>query len=159
MADDTVRTEVTHPDAVRHGIDNDPNNDPEKAAVLGGVGGAVVGAAAGAMAGPVGAVAGAVIGGLVGAGGSGIAVGAVDRIDNDNTVSGLGNTPPEPGDPTGTVVTGPDGRPYVARGPAEGDGVPKAYPEDLYLPREDEIEVKPNLGSDQPPARPPGSPA
>jgi hypothetical protein len=79
-------------DNVQHGIDDDPNNDAEKGAALGGLGGAAVGAAAGAMAGPVGAVVGAVVGGLSGAGASGLAVGAVDRVDNDNTVSGLGSS-------------------------------------------------------------------
>ncbi len=78
-------------DQVQHGIDDDPNNDAEKGATLGGLGGAAVGAAAGAMAGPIGAVVGAVVGGLSGAGASGLAVGAVDRVDNDNTVSGVGH--------------------------------------------------------------------
>ena len=77
-------------DNIQHGIDNDPNNDAEKGAKLGGVGGAVTGALAGAMAGPVGAVIGAVVGGVAGAGLSGAAVAAVDRVDNDNTVSGIG---------------------------------------------------------------------
>jgi len=78
-------------DRIQHGIDNDPNNDAEKGATLGGIGGAVTGAIAGAMAGPVGAVIGAVVGGVAGAGLSGAAVGVVDRIDNDNNVSGIGN--------------------------------------------------------------------
>jgi hypothetical protein len=77
-------------DQVQHGIDDDPNNDAEKGAALGGLGGAAVGAVAGAAAGPVGAIVGAVVGGLTGAGASGLAVGAVDRVDNDNTVSGVG---------------------------------------------------------------------
>jgi uncharacterized protein YcfJ len=38
----------------------------------------------------VGTVVGAVSGGLIGAGASGLAVGAVDRVDNDNTVTGVG---------------------------------------------------------------------
>ncbi len=78
-------------DKVQHGIDDDPNNDAEKGATLGGVGGAVTGAVAGAVAGPVGAVIGAVVGGLAGAGLSGAAVGAVDRVDNDNNISGVGS--------------------------------------------------------------------
>lgn len=78
-------------DNVQHGIDDDPTGDAEKGAKLGGVGGAVTGAVAGAMAGPVGAVAGAIIGGVAGAIGSGAAVAAVDRVDNDNTVSGIGH--------------------------------------------------------------------
>lgn len=77
-------------DNIQHGIDDDPNNDAEKGATLGGLGGAVVGAAAGAAAGPVGAIVGAVVGGLAGAGASGMAVAAVDSVDNDNTVSGVG---------------------------------------------------------------------
>jgi hypothetical protein len=78
-------------DNVQHGIDDDPNNDAEKGAALGGIGGAVVGGLAGATAGPVGAVVGAVAGAAAGAAGSGVAVGAVDRVDNDNTVTGVGD--------------------------------------------------------------------
>lgn len=78
-------------DRVQHGIDDDPNNDAEKGATLGGIGGAVTGAVAGAMAGPVGAVIGAVVGGVAGAGLSGAAVGVVDRVDNDNNISGIGD--------------------------------------------------------------------
>jgi len=78
-------------DKVQHGIDDDPTNDAEKGATLGGIGGAVTGAVAGAMAGPVGAVVGAVVGGIAGAGLSGAAVGVVDRIDNDNNISGVGD--------------------------------------------------------------------
>ena len=44
----------------------------------------------GAAAGPVGAAVGAVVGGLAGALGSGAAVAAVDQVDNDNTVTGVG---------------------------------------------------------------------
>lgn len=79
-------------DHVQHGIDDDPTHDAEKGAAIGGVGGAVVGATAGSMMGPVGTVIGAVVGGLAGAGASGAAVAAVDQVDNDNTVSGLGET-------------------------------------------------------------------
>ncbi len=78
-------------DNIQHGIDDDPKNDAEKGAALGGLGGAAVGAVAGAAAGPVGAVVGAVAGGLAGAGASGAAVAAVDQVDNDNTVTGLGD--------------------------------------------------------------------
>lgn len=74
---------------IHHGIDNDPNNDATKGAVLGGIGGAVTGAIAGSMTGPVGAIIGAAIGGAAGAAGSGAAVNAVDRVDNDNTITGL----------------------------------------------------------------------
>lgn len=79
-------------DNVQHGIDDNPNNDAEKGATLGGLGGAAVGAAAGSAVGPVGTVVGAVVGGLAGAGASGAAVAAVDQVDNDNTVTGLGDS-------------------------------------------------------------------
>lgn len=78
-------------DGIQHGIDDNPHDDPKKGAALGGVGGAVVGAAAGAMVGPVGAVIGAVVGGVTGAAASGAAVAAIDDIDNDNNISGLGD--------------------------------------------------------------------
>ena len=71
-------------DNVQHGIDDNPHNDATKGAVAGGLGGAAVGALAG---GPVGAVVGAVAGAI----GSGAGVAAVDQVDNDNTVSGLGD--------------------------------------------------------------------
>jgi len=72
-------------------VDNNvPTGDAEKGATLGGIGGVVTGAVAGAAAGPVGMVAGAVIGGVAGAVASGAAVAAIDRVDNDNTVSGVG---------------------------------------------------------------------
>jgi len=78
-------------DNIQHGIDDNPHNDAEKGAALGGIGGAAVGAIAGAAVGPVGAIVGAVVGGLAGAGASGAAVAAVDQVDNDNTVSGVGS--------------------------------------------------------------------
>lgn len=78
-------------DQVQHGIDHNPNNDPQKGATLGGLGGAAVGAAVGSMVDPVGTIDGAIVGGLGGAVGSGAAVAAVDSMDNDNTVTGLGN--------------------------------------------------------------------
>jgi len=81
-------------DNTQYGIDNDTTNDAEKGAALGGLGGAAVGAAAGSLAGPLGTVLGAVAGGLIGAGASGAAVAAVDQIDNDATVSGLGDGTP-----------------------------------------------------------------
>ena len=71
-------------DGVQHGIDDNPNNDATKGAVAGGLGGAVVGGLAG---GPIGAIVGAV----AGAAASGAGVAAVDQVDNDNTISGLGN--------------------------------------------------------------------
>lgn len=70
-------------DNIQHGIDDNPHNDAEKGAVAGGIGGAVVGGLAG---GPVGAVVGAVGGAVA----SGAGVAAVDRVDNDNTVTGVG---------------------------------------------------------------------
>ncbi|MCC2669486.1 MAG: hypothetical protein K0Q72_1957 [Armatimonadetes bacterium] len=78
-------------DNIQHGIDDDPHNDAKKGAKLGGAGGAAVGAAAGAAMGPVGAVIGAVAGGVAGAVGSGAAVAAVDEVDNDDNVTGLGH--------------------------------------------------------------------
>ncbi|RYG27875.1 hypothetical protein EON81_29445, partial [bacterium] len=77
-------------DNIQHGIDDNPTGDAEKGAKLGGVGGAVTGLVAGAAAGPVGAVIGAVVGGVAGAVASGAAVAAVDRVDNDNTITGIG---------------------------------------------------------------------
>jgi len=78
-------------DTIQHGIDDSRTGDAEKGATLGGIGGAVTGAIAGAAAGPIGAVAGAIIGGVAGAVASGAAVAAVDRVDNDNTISGVGD--------------------------------------------------------------------
>jgi hypothetical protein len=78
-------------DGIQHGIDDDPNNDAVKGAALGGIGGMAVGAAAGAATGMVGAILGAVVGGAVGAVTSGAAVGAIDQIDNDDTVAGYGD--------------------------------------------------------------------
>lgn len=71
-------------DNIQHGIDDNPHGDSTKGAALGGVGGAVVGGLAG---GPVGAVVGAV----AGAAASGAGVAAVDEVDNDNTVTGVGD--------------------------------------------------------------------
>ncbi len=90
MTDDRELEKI---DDVQYGLDDDPNNDAEKGAALGGLGGAATGAVAGSLLGPGGAIAGAVIGGLAGAAGSGLAVGAVDRVDNDATISGIGKTP------------------------------------------------------------------
>ena len=77
-------------DNIQHGIDNNPNDDAKKGAALGGVGGAVTGAIAGSAAGPLGTIAGAVIGGAVGGVASGAAVHEVDKVDNDNTITGVG---------------------------------------------------------------------
>lgn len=78
-ADDLRTTD----DGIQHGIDDNPNHDAEKGAVGGAVGGAIVGGLAG---GPIGAVIGAVAGGAA----SGAGVAAVDKVDNDDTVTGLG---------------------------------------------------------------------
>lgn len=77
-------------DNVQHGIDDDSSGDAAKGAALGGLGGAAVGAAAGSLVGPVGTLIGAAVGAISGAVGSGAAVAAVDAVDNDNTVSGVG---------------------------------------------------------------------
>ena len=71
-------------DNIQHGIDDNPRGDATKGAALGGVGGAIVGGLAG---GPAGAVVGAVAGAAASAAG----VGAVDRVDNDNNVTGVGD--------------------------------------------------------------------
>jgi hypothetical protein len=83
--------DASHPAVTGTGVgDNrDETGDSDKAAAMGAVGGAVVGAAAGSLLGPAGAVLGAVGGALAAAGASGLAVDAVDRVDNDNTASGL----------------------------------------------------------------------
>lgn len=71
------------------GDNRDETGDPDIAAGVGGLGGAIVGAVAGAMLGPAGALAGAVVGGLAAGGLSGVAVDAIDRNDDDTTLSGL----------------------------------------------------------------------
>jgi hypothetical protein len=91
VVEPTTETTVV-PDAdIQHGIDDNPVGDGEKGAKLGAIGGAVTGAAAGSMTGPVGAVVGAVVGAIAGGVGSGAAVAAVDRHDNDNNISGVGD--------------------------------------------------------------------
>jgi hypothetical protein len=91
MADEIRNDKDLNDDGIQHGIDDDPNNDPKKARNIGAVGGAVTGGIAGAAAGPVGAIGGAVVGGVVGAFGSQAAVSAVDKVDNDNNMTGLGD--------------------------------------------------------------------
>ena len=81
----------TNNDAVQHGIDDNPNDDPKKGLELGALGGGAVGAIAGAALGPLGMIVGALVGGSVGSVASGAAVQAVDAVDNDNTVSGVGD--------------------------------------------------------------------
>ena len=93
----TTNDDLRTDDGIQHGIDDNPNHDAEKGAVGGAVGGAVVGGLAG---GPVGAVIGAVAGGAA----SGVGVAAVDRVDNDNTVTGVGHgATPEIGHGHGTA--------------------------------------------------------
>jgi len=82
---------IRNDDNVQHGIDDNPNEDAKKGLELGALGGGTVGAIAGAAAGPVGAIVGALIGGSVGSVASGAAVKAVDQVDNDNTVTGVGD--------------------------------------------------------------------
>jgi len=111
-------------DGIQHGIDDDPTGDAAKGAKLGGAGGAVTGAVAGSMMGPVGAVVGAVVGGVAGAVASGAAVAAVDQVDNDDTVSGLGHG----ATPKATVDTEaalPGNRvPGIQTGGHDADGTP-----------------------------------
>ena len=122
-------------DNIQHGIDNNPSGDSEKGAALGGLGGVAVGAAAGSLAGPVGTVIGAVAGGLIGAGASGAAVAAVDAVDNDNTVSGVGSGATHVGSSVGptnenirssseepVIETGVGGHNIVTGGPATTEG-------------------------------------
>jgi len=107
--------------------------DAETGATIGGIGGATVGAIAGAAAGPVGALAGAVIGGIAGALGSGAAVSAVDRIDNDGSEPGdtvnrgtaydLDADDRTVYDANGRVVPG-NGVPGVQTGGYHADGTP-----------------------------------
>lgn len=77
-------------DNIQHGIDDDANNDPHKAKVGGAIGGAITGAVAGSAVGPLGTVGGAIVGGVVAAFASEAAVKEVDKYDNDNTVTGIG---------------------------------------------------------------------
>jgi len=109
-------------DRVQHGIDDDATGDAEKGATLGGVGGAVTGAVAGSAVGPLGTVAGAIIGGVAGAVASGAAVAAVDRHDNDNTVTGLGHGATRDAEDI-TVVPG-NRVPGVQTGGRNADGTP-----------------------------------
>jgi outer membrane lipoprotein SlyB len=95
-------------DNIQHGIDDNPSGDAEKGAALGGLGGAAVGAAAGSLAGPLGTVVGAIAGGLLGAGASGAAVAAIDEVDNDNTVSGLGDGASYVGDDRNNIRSSTD---------------------------------------------------
>ncbi len=75
----------------RQYVNADGRTDAEKGAVMGAVGGAVTGLAAGALVGPAGALLGAAVGAVAGGVGSGAAVGLVDKYDNDQTTTGLGD--------------------------------------------------------------------
>ena len=87
MSDHTI---VTNNDVVNE-EHNETHHDAKVGGELGGVGGAVTGAIAGSAVGPLGTIAGALIGGVAGALGSSAAVNAVDKIDDDTTISGLGH--------------------------------------------------------------------
>ena len=87
MAD---RIDDINDDNVQHGIDDDPHDDGKKGLELGALGGGTVGAIAGMAAGPIGAIVGAIVGGTAGSIASGAAVDAVDSIDNDDTITGIG---------------------------------------------------------------------
>ena len=88
MAD---RIDDINDDNVQHGIDDNPHDDGKKGLELGALGGGAVGAIAGLAAGPIGAIVGAIVGGTAGSLASGAAVDAVDSIDNDNTITGIGS--------------------------------------------------------------------
>lgn len=111
-------------DNIQHGIDDDPNNDPEKARNIGGVGGAVAGAVAGAAAGPLGVVGGAVVGAVVGGLGSQAAVAAVDKVDNDNTITGIGRGVTRDVNDKIDVHTPGNGVPGIQTGGHAADGTP-----------------------------------
>jgi phage tail tape-measure protein len=106
---------------IQHGIDNDPNNDTQKGATLGGLGGAITGAVAGSAVGPVGTAIGAVVGGVAGAAASGAAVNAIDRVDNDNTVTGLGDNPSYR--PAGNPIAGTVGTAEADTNHVRRDGI------------------------------------
>ncbi|MCX6366992.1 MAG: hypothetical protein NTX57_09825 [Armatimonadetes bacterium] len=80
-----------HLDGIQHGIDDSPENDAAKGSVLGAGGGAVVGGIAGAALGPLGSLVGALVGAATGALASGLAVAAVDSVDNDDNITGIGS--------------------------------------------------------------------
>ena len=83
--------DINNDDNVQHGIDDNPHDDGKKGLELGALGGGAVGAIAGLAAGPVGAIVGAIVGGTAGSIASGAAVDAVDSIDNDDTITGIGS--------------------------------------------------------------------
>lgn len=115
-------------DNIQHGIDDDPNNDPEKAKNIGGVAGAVTGAVAGSAAGPLGTIGGAVIGAVAGGLGSKAAVKAVDKVDNDDTITGIGHGVTHEGHDgvraPGNIHTPGNGVPGIQTGGHDADGTP-----------------------------------
>ncbi|MCW3099444.1 MAG: hypothetical protein JWL77_5062 [Chthonomonadaceae bacterium] len=84
-------TENKTQNEIDNAANNASNRDTKIGAELGGAGGAVTGAVVGSMAGPVGTVVGAVVGGIAGAVASGAAVHAVDKVDDDDTITGIGH--------------------------------------------------------------------
>jgi hypothetical protein len=145
VADDKVYKpgdpEYEETEEVRHGIDNHPTGDAEKGATLGGIGGAVTGAIAGSAAGPGGAVIGAVIGGVAGAAASGLAVAAVDRVDNDNTITGIGEGATEP-TPTHTERADIQGPSSATTGAYVNDNTQDVVTPDPYGNTEDRIDAQ-----------------
>ncbi len=85
MAESRTQNEIDN------AVNNASNRDTKIGTELGGAGGAVTGAVAGSMAGPIGTIMGAVVGGIVGAVASGAAVHAIDKVDDDDTISGIGH--------------------------------------------------------------------
>ena len=83
--------EVNSPDETgdHQHVNLNGSTDADRGAMIGGIGGAVTGLLAGSIVGPVGAVIGAVVGGVAGAGASKVAVGMVDKHDNDFSLTGL----------------------------------------------------------------------
>lgn len=119
------------------GIDDNVHDDPETGATLGGIGGALVGGLAGSTTGPVGAVIGAVAGAAAGSVLSGAAVGAIDHLDDDNTISGIGDNPV----PDITSTTGnPDNNYGNESGAGVGDDT-NASPPDNKTMLDDSIPV------------------
>ena len=114
MAEDKVTNEVNNE------VNNASGRDTRIGADLGGAGGVVAGAVAGSAAGPVGTVVGAIVGGVVGAAASGAAVHEVDKVDDDDTLTGIGQH-------TGRVVgnaTPGNGVPGIQTGGHDIDGTP-----------------------------------
>ncbi len=115
-------SDIRNDENVQHGIDDNAHGDAAKGLELGGLGGGAVGAIAGSVLGPVGTLVGALIGGSVGAVASGAAVAAVDSVDNDNTVSGVGTGATlKDGEHVGTTSTGYGTTPNVHAGTPSGD--------------------------------------